>query len=146
MVEILPNDRLRDLLTKSSQAANAMSIRQDREHGFTYVQEAQRTPVRSAAELLRLVQDGSAQRSVAATHLNANSSRTHAVVQLLLKQEVTTPGSNIPNKLTSVMNLVDLAGSERAKRAGTLEDTPDARARLQVSQWFRLLIGGKAWR
>ena len=69
-----------------------------------YVQGLSSLTVTSAETFIRVLEVGDAARSVAATGMNAVSSRSHAVVILSLLRG---DGS------TSRLNLVDLAGSER---------------------------------
>ncbi len=52
-------------------------------------------------------------RSQSATEVNATSSRSHAVLQVKIKQEIRQPGVSAIIK-TSKLSMVDLAGSERA--------------------------------
>ena len=59
---------------------------------------------------------GTASRTVAATQMNATSSRAHTVMCISIRQIRTEDG--IKKELTSDMNLVDLAGSERAESTG----------------------------
>ena len=54
--------------------------------------------------------DGNKTRTVAATNMNATSSRSHAVFSLIFSQK--TPGNKTTNKVSKI-SLVDLAGSER---------------------------------
>jgi centromeric protein E len=58
---------------------------------------------------------GHRNRASAATSLNAHSSRSHAIVRLLLESR---SKSNSGVVRRSVLNLVDLAGSENSKHAG----------------------------
>uniref|UniRef100_A0A3Q2PWP1 Kinesin-like protein KIF28P n=1 Tax=Fundulus heteroclitus TaxID=8078 RepID=A0A3Q2PWP1_FUNHE len=64
------------------------------------------------------MEQGTRTRTTAATHMNANSSRSHMLIILQLKQifskESITKQSNI--------NLVDLAGSERQRSSGSEAD------------------------
>ncbi len=55
-----------------------------------------------------------AQRHVSATKMNAESSRSHLIVSILLEAKDKNTGGSITGKLT----LVDLAGSERVKKSG----------------------------
>jgi hypothetical protein len=78
-------------------------------------------PVTSYAEAWQLVQRGSRARAVAATRLNAASSRAHAV--LTLQIESVGPGADQQQQQqqqqrVGKLHLVDLAGSERLARSG----------------------------
>ena len=72
-------------------------------------------PVSSPGEVGAALARGTALRSVAETVMNAESSRSHAVVQLSLDE-----GER--GDRTAVLNLVDLAGSENVGRSRSNED------------------------
>lgn len=55
------------------------------------------------------MEEGNTHRSVAATEMNANSSRAHTIICIELKQKEMVNGE--PLEKFSVINLVDLAGS-----------------------------------
>ena len=74
--------------------------------------------VKSATEVAKLLEDGSSVRSVAATNMNAHSSRSHAIFTLGIR--IHRPGKG---ETFSLLNLVDLAGSERATSTGATGDT-----------------------
>lgn len=77
-----------------------------------YVQDLSEKSVCNAEEILEIIKDGAKQRSTAPTSLNSVSSRSHAVLTLLLTQKI-TDGTEIISKL----NLVDLAGSENVGKS-----------------------------
>jgi kinesin family protein 6/9 len=58
--------------------------------------------------------EGQSNRTIAASHLNSNSTRSHCIftIHLEIKSLVESSGKVICSKL----NLVDLAGSERTKK------------------------------
>ncbi|GAA6109551.1 kinesin-like protein KIF2C isoform X1 [Tachysurus ichikawai] len=62
-------------------------------------------PVSSADEMIRLIEQGSARRTSGRMFANAHSSRSHAVLQIILIRN---------NPLHGKFSLVDLAGDERA--------------------------------
>jgi len=66
----------------------------------------------------RLLRDGQMMRAVAATNMNATSSRSHAVFTLRYKCTRMDTVTGMVSDLTSKTVLVDLAGSERASRTG----------------------------
>ena len=71
--------------------------------------------VTSPGEVVAALARGTALRSVAETVMNAESSRSHAVVQLSLDE-------GARGDRTAVLNLVDLAGSENVGRSRSNED------------------------
>ena len=96
-----------------------------REHPVTgpYVEDLTRLVVNDYGEVLKLIEDGSAVRQVAATNMNDTSSRSHAIFTLLVTttkvlQEAEGGKGRVVHDTVSRINLVDLAGSERAKSTG----------------------------
>ena len=81
----------------------------------SYVDGLRRCAVRGAKEVAALLDAGTRSRTVAATNMNATSSRAHTVFELRVRMS-TGPGA--PER-TSRISLIDLAGSERSDAAGT---------------------------
>merc|ERR1719229_1423848 len=73
--------------------------------------------VASAEEVEQLLSTGSSNRQMAATDMNAHSSRSHLLVQIYGSM-TTTEGK----KMSSAITLVDLAGSERLAKSGVEGD------------------------
>ena len=94
----------------------------------------------SYADVAQIMDDGNKTRTVAATNMNATSSRSHAVFSLIFRigllkiklhffvffhgikfsiilKSQKTPGNKSTNKVSKI-SLVDLAGSERANSTG----------------------------
>ncbi|XP_037103943.1 kinesin-like protein KIF28P [Syngnathus acus] len=122
MLEIY-NEQVVDLLSRGSRPPGGLRVREEQHRGF-YVEGLRTVPCDSAAQVARhptveqLMEQGTRTRTTAATHMNANSSRSHMLIVLQLKQilskESVTKQSNI--------NLVDLAGSERQRSASSEAD------------------------
>lgn len=79
--------------------------------------------VTSKEEALECLKLGTLSRSTASTQMNTQSSRSHAIFTLHIKQQrlVTETDDSYPNEfetLTAKFHFVDLAGSERLKRTG----------------------------
>jgi len=106
------NEVCTDLLTASAKADEPVElhVRMDAD-GRTQVVGLREVVVSTADELLALVADGSARRATTGTAVNETSSRSHAVLQIALKQPA--------RPLVAKLSLIDLAGSERATRANT---------------------------
>jgi len=74
--------------------------------------------VDNATDLWRAVEEGTERRHVASTNSNADSSRSHLFLTIVLEiQDVETRTS-----VTSKLRLCDLAGSERPKKSGASGD------------------------
>ena len=74
--------------------------------------------VSSYAEIDALIAEGTKARTIAATNMNATSSRAHTVVTIYFKQKTFSQAANKSMTKTSQVALVDLAGSERAESTG----------------------------
>ncbi|XP_053173114.1 kinesin-like protein KIF28P [Scomber japonicus] len=116
MLEIY-NEQVVDLLSRASRTPGGLRVREEQQRGF-YVEGLRTVPCDSAQQVEQLMEQGTRTRTTAATHMNANSSRSHMLIILQLKQifskESITKQSNI--------NLVDLAGSERQRSSGSEAD------------------------
>lgn len=100
-----------------------------------YVQGLSWHAIGSLADAIRLLDHGAARRAVAATRMNAHSSRSHAVVMIRVQQQQqqappprgapasvsdAADGASAPagaGTISATLTVVDLAGSERAKKS-----------------------------
>jgi kinesin family protein 1 len=85
-----------------------LPVRQHPTSGYFYPQGLRVVPVGSYNDIERRVTEGTENRTIAATNMNATSSRAHTVVTIHFDQIITT--SHGETKKMSVINLVDLAG------------------------------------
>lgn len=110
----LYNEELRDLMAEKGAVHNnkALKIRETLS-GEVYVSGAAKRRVKSPAEIGELMEEAAKRRVVAATQMNAVSSRSHAICTLRLQGVLENN-----NKFESKLTLVDLAGSERIKKTG----------------------------
>ncbi|KAJ2784236.1 hypothetical protein H4R18_001224 [Coemansia javaensis] len=107
------NERVRDLLNPLA-AAGGLRVREHPSLG-PYVEDLTKAAVSSYAEVLEHMVQGNRARTVAATDMNAASSRSHAVFTIVVARR--THSAQTPGQATervSRISLVDLAGSERA--------------------------------
>ena len=74
--------------------------------------------ISSADQALDVLNQGTLNRTTAATLMNLTSSRSHAIFTIYLTQ--TTRSQDIDAVTTSKFTLVDLAGSERMKKTGAV--------------------------
>ncbi|XP_068023358.1 kinesin-like protein KIF18B [Melanerpes formicivorus] len=102
------NEQIRDLL----QPKGPLPIREDPDRGAV-VQGLSIQQPSSAEQLLQMLLGGSRNRTQHPTDANASSSRSHAVLQVQVKQQDRAGGlaGALP---VAEMSLGDLAGSERA--------------------------------
>ena len=114
----LYNEELRDLLTTDDHVKlKIFEDGQKKGHSATIVQGMEESHIKSAAAGVKLLQDGSQRRQVAATKCNDLSSRSHTVftVTVYIKKTSET-GEDFVS--AGKLNLVDLAGSENIQRSG----------------------------
>uniref|UniRef100_A0A8C4RSF8 Kinesin family member 13Ba n=1 Tax=Erpetoichthys calabaricus TaxID=27687 RepID=A0A8C4RSF8_ERPCA len=67
-----------------------------------------------------LMSEGNKSRTVAATNMNEESSRSHAVFNIILTHTIHDLQSGTSGEKVSKLSLVDLAGSERATKTGAV--------------------------
>ncbi|OIW35179.1 kinesin-domain-containing protein [Coniochaeta ligniaria NRRL 30616] len=123
------NERIHDLLSMSTApgAGNVpqeeIKLREDSKRGV-YASPLKEEIVQSPTQLLRVIARGDQARRTASTQFNARSSRSHAVVQIVVESRERIPGnpggdnkrSGLPpgGVRVSTLSLIDLAGSEKA--------------------------------
>ncbi|XP_070160505.1 kinesin-like protein KIF13A isoform X7 [Polyergus mexicanus] len=114
------NEKVHDLLDPKQ---NKQSLKV-REHNVLgpYVDGLSQLAVTSFQDIDNLMAEGNKSRTVAATNMNSESSRSHAVFSVILTQTLTDPKSGVSGEKVSRMSLVDLAGSERAVKTGAVGD------------------------
>ena len=121
------NERVFDLLarreTKGKKGAKVplLKVRESPAVG-PYIQGITSFAVENTNAIHQLIAQGQANRHVGATAMNAESSRSHAVLMLNVTQKIKA-GANTGEfadedlEKTSKLNLVDLAGSERQNKS-----------------------------
>jgi centromeric protein E len=126
------NERINDLLAGPIAGVNGqpgpqeeIKLREDSKRGV-YATPLKEEIVQSPTQLLRVIARGDNARRVAGTQFNARSSRSHAVVQIVVesRERAPPPTSNLANNKrsaivpggvrVSTLSLIDLAGSEKA--------------------------------
>lgn len=108
------NEHVRDLLAPRTDPPYYLKIRESPTDG-PYVKDLTDVPVRSFAEVMRLMRKGDMSRTTASTKMNDTSSRSHAVFTIMLKQIHHDLATDETTERTARIRLVDLAGSERSK-------------------------------
>ena len=104
---------IHDLLDEERKS---LPIRED-SNGVIIVKGLQETPVTSDIEAMRILNQGTMNRTTASTLMNRTSSRSHAVYTVNLRQTTrSAEGEDVTS--TSRFTFVDLAGSERMKKTG----------------------------
>ncbi|KAH8731315.1 kinesin motor domain-containing protein [Phaeosphaeriaceae sp. PMI808] len=126
------NEKIHDLLAGPVVGMNGqpgpqeeIKLREDSKRGV-YATPLKEEIVQSPTQLLRVIARGDNARRVAGTQFNARSSRSHAVVQIVVESRERAPapsGNLATNKRSAIvpggvrvstLSLIDLAGSEKA--------------------------------
>eukprot|EP00041_Stephanoeca_diplocostata_P035316 m.1241260 g.1241260 ORF g.1241260 m.1241260 type:complete len:1584 (+) comp24675_c0_seq2:332-5083(+) len=107
------NDQIRDLLTENSsiegdEDALRCDVRLEKNGSLT-VTNLEEFTVSSSQEVLALLGTADTHRAVAASEMNARSSRSHSVCRIVLTAVHRATKQTVASKI----NMVDLAGSER---------------------------------
>lgn len=112
------NEKVHDLLDPRGVKTNLKV----REHNILgpYVDGLSKLAVSSFEEIDNLMTEGNKSRTVAATNMNSESSRSHAVFTITLTCSVFDADAGVTGEKVSKMSLVDLAGSERAVKTGAV--------------------------
>ena len=118
MLEIY-NEAIKDLLNLKVNKPGGLKVRTAPGRGV-YVEDLTPIAVTSYADIEKRMDEGTANRTVASTKMNATSSRAHTVFGIAFTCITTVDGAE--SEVTSNMNLVDLAGSERAESTGATGD------------------------
>ncbi|RLM86547.1 phragmoplast orienting kinesin-1-like [Panicum miliaceum] len=106
------NEQITDLLEPSS---TNLQIREDIKKGV-YVENLMECYVSSVKDVMLLLLQGVANRKMAATNMNRESSRSHSVFTCVI--ESCWESDSMTHLRFGRLNLVDLAGSERQKSSG----------------------------
>ena len=114
---------IKDLLVdvKAAKASNAApvkcDVKEDANKGV-FVSNLTKRTAKTEEELQRALDDGFALRTVAATQMNAESSRSHSIFTIVVEMSQVDPDTKKEMIKVGKLNLVDLAGSERQKKTG----------------------------
>ncbi|MED6192264.1 Kinesin-like protein KIN-8A [Stylosanthes scabra] len=101
----------------------------------------------STDEVMALLQQGNQNRTTEPTRANETSSRSHAILQVVIEYRVRDAAMNIVNRVGK-LSLIDLAGSERAlatdqRTLRSLEGANINRSLLALSSCINALVEGK---
>ncbi|KAG8506306.1 Kinesin-like protein KIF13B [Galemys pyrenaicus] len=114
------NEKVRDLLDPKG-SRQTLKVREHSVLG-PYVDGLSKLAVRSYKDIESLMSEGNKSRTVAATNMNEESSRSHAVFKITLTHTLHDVKSGTSGEKVGKLSLVDLAGSERATKTGAAGD------------------------
>jgi len=110
-------EKIRDLLDGEK---DNLRVREDQVRGI-WVEGATEVYVNCEEDVMDVIRCGTQNRAIAATEMNAESSRSHSMVIVQVQQKNLQSGSLKTGKLY----LVDLAGSEKVEKTGASGTTLD---------------------
>ncbi|XP_066862813.1 kinesin-like protein KIF13A isoform X6 [Kogia breviceps] len=110
------NEKVRDLLDPKG-SRQSLKVREHKVLG-PYVDGLSQLAVTSFEDIESLMSEGNKSRTVAATNMNEESSRSHAVFSIIITQTLYDLQSGNSGEKVSKVSLVDLAGSERVSKTG----------------------------
>ena len=126
------NENVRDLLAKDQTQICQLKETSDR---GVYVNGLTTFVVKSSAEMRKILEVGKKNRSVGATAMNADSSRSHSIFTVTVETSETNPGEPASEARIKVgkLNLVDLAGSERQSKTHAVGDRLKEATKINLS-------------
>lgn len=104
------NENIKDLLGPNDEYCD---LREDPQKG-TIVSNITELNVSTSKDIMNLLRKGNKNRTQEATNANETSSRSHAILQVLVEYKEKVTGLDAEIKIGK-LSLIDLAGSERAK-------------------------------
>jgi hypothetical protein len=113
------NEEIRDLLSKDPK--NKLELKENVDSGV-YVKDLTSFVVKSVAEIDHVLQAGKKNRSVGATLMNQESSRSHSIFTIIVETSEMDEKTKEQKIRVGKLNLVDLAGSERQSKTGATGD------------------------
>ena len=127
------NENVRDLLAKDQTKTCELKETPDR---GVYVNGLTTFVVKSAEEMRKVLEVGKKNRSVGATLMNADSSRSHSIFTVTVETSRVRPGDPPgaePHITVGKLNLVDLAGSERQSKTQASGDRLKEATKINLS-------------
>ena len=123
------NEEVRDLLSKDPK--NKLDLKEDADRGV-YVKDLTSYVVKSVSEMENVLLAGKKNRSVGATLMNQDSSRSHSIFTIVVESS-STGADGSAHIRAGKLNLVDLAGSERQSKTGATGDRLKEATKINLS-------------
>jgi len=123
------NEEIRDLLAPSNKR---LELKENAEK-TVYVKDLSNYVAKNAAEMQKIMDSGNSNRSVGATLMNAESSRSHSIFSIVVESSVNDPQTGEQHVKVGKLNLVDLAGSERQSKTGATGDRLKEATKINLS-------------
>jgi hypothetical protein len=127
----LYNEEIRDLLTDAKNPVKC-ELKEDPQKGI-YIKGLSDVVVESPEDLNKMLDKGLSNRTVAATLMNSESSRSHSIFTIIVEMNTKDPTTGKDMLRMGKLNLVDLAGSERPKKTGATDKVLKEGIRINLS-------------
>ncbi|PNH06269.1 Kinesin-II subunit [Tetrabaena socialis] len=124
------NEEVRDLLSKDPKSK--LELKEHKEGGV-YVKGLNAFVVKGVPELKNVLEVGRKNRSVGATAMNQDSSRSHSIFTITIETIENTQAQPDGHIRVGKLNLVDLAGSERQDKTGATGDRLKEATKINLS-------------
>ena len=124
------NEDVRDLLSYEK-VIGGLELKES-SSGTVYVKDLTWKAVNSVTEINKLLKAGKQNRSVAATKMNLESSRSHSIFSVAVEQSYLDEFGEQQIRVGK-LNLVDLAGSERQTKTGAIGDRLKEATKINLS-------------
>jgi hypothetical protein len=125
------NEVVRDLLVDPKHATKC-DIKEDPDRGV-FVSNLTDVVVEKEEEMDAVLSRGLHHRTVGATAMNAESSRSHAIFTVIIEMNTKDDSTGKDHIRAGKLNLVDLAGSERQKKTGATGDRLKEGSKINLS-------------
>jgi len=123
------NEEIRDLLSRDPK--HRLELKENSDSGV-YVKGLNSFVVKSVPEIQNVMDVGKKNRSVGATLMNQDSSRSHSIFAITVETSEIAGGAEAHIRVGK-LNLVDLAGSERQSKTGATGDRLKEATKINLS-------------
>jgi len=124
------NEEVRDLLGNNPKLR--LDIKEDPDRGV-FIKGLSAPEVTSVQQIEHWMEAGNRNRSVGATAMNAQSSRSHSIFTVRIETSTMVAGSSDQHIKAGKLNLVDLAGSERQSKTEATGDRLKEAQKINLS-------------
>lgn len=127
------NEEVRDLLAPVEKQKERLEVKEKPESGF-YVKDLSLIQVKNEEEMMKLFEAGNRNRSVGATLMNEQSSRSHSIFTINIEScEANSESDEKSHIIAGKLCMVDLAGSERSSKSGASGERLKEAAKINLS-------------
>ena len=122
------NEEIRDLLFKNGEKRLELK---DKDTGV-YVKDLSTFVVKTPADLMDVLKEGTANKHMGATNMNKDSSRSHSVFTVTVESSQMGEDGKA-HIVVGKLNIVDLAGSERQSKTGATGERLKEASKINLS-------------